>query len=338
MITDARVLQPEFVPNDVKHRSNEVSHLSDTLHPIIDGNRAETTFLYGPSGAGKTCVARYTIDRLRENVVALDHQYINCWEDHTRFKTLHRLLEGIDRAYDIHRQSTPRDEMLARLRDYDEPYVVILDEADQLEEKSLLYQLYRIPNLTMVLIANRQEDVFSELGSRLNSRLEACARIRFGRYSIDQLVTILEDRVQWGVNPGAIDAEQLELIADHAAGDARAAIGIFRHAAKVAQREGHDRITASVIDGVVSEAKSEIRQKTTEKLTEHQQTLYDIITNTGEITPGNLYERYCAAVSDPKTKRTVRNHLSKLREYNLIAANGANRGRSYKPVSDNPTV
>ena len=338
MITDARVLQPEFVPNDVKHRSNEVSHLSDTLRPIIDGNRAETTFLYGPSGAGKTCVARYTIDRLRENVVALDHQYINCWEDHTRFKTLYRLLEGIDRAYDIHRQSTPRDEMLARLRDHDEPYVVILDEADQLEEKSLLYQLYRIPNLTMVLIANRQEDVFSELGSRLNSRLEACARIKFGRYSINQLVTILEDRVRWGVDPGAIDTEQLELIADHAAGDARAAIGIFRHAAKVVQREGHDRITASVINDVVSEAKSEIRQKTTEKLTEHQQALYDIITNTGEITPGNLYDRYCAAVSDPKTKRTVRNHLSKLREYNLITANGANRGRSYQPVSDNPTV
>jgi len=338
MITDARVLQPEFVPNDVKHRSNEVSHLSDTLRPIINGNRAETPFLYGPSGAGKTCVARYTIDRLRENVVALDHQYINCWEDHTRFKTLYRLLEGIDRAYDIHRQSTPRDEMLARLRDHDEPYVVILDEADQLEEKSLLYQLYRIPNLTMVLIANRQEDVFSELGSRLNSRLEACARIKFGRYSINQLVTILEDRVRWGVDPGAIDTEQLELIADHAAGDARAAIGIFRHAAKVVQREGHDRITASVINDVVSEAKSEIRQKTTEKLTEHQQALYDIITNTGEITPGNLYDRYCAAVSDPKTKRTVRNHLSKLREYNLITANGANRGRSYQPVSDNPTV
>ena len=338
MITDARVLQPEFVPNDVKHRSNEVSHLSDTLRPIIDGNRAETTFLYGSSGAGKTCVARYTIDRLRENVVALDHQYINCWEDHTRFKTLHRLLKGIDRAYDIHRQSTPRDEMLARLRDHDEPYVVILDEADQLEEKSLLYQLYRIPNLTMVLIANRQEDVFSELGSRLNSRLQACARIKFGRYSINQLVTILEDRVRWGVDPGAIDTEQLELIADHAAGDARAAIGIFRHAAKVVQREGHDRITASVINDVVSEAKSEIRQKTTEKLTEHQQALYDIITNTGEITPGNLYDRYCAAVSDPKTKRTVRNHLSKLREYNLITANGANRGRSYQPVSDNPTV
>jgi ORC complex protein Cdc6/Orc1 len=337
MITDARVLQPEFVPNDVKHRSAEVSHLSDTLRPIIDGERAETPFLYGPSGAGKTCIARHTIDRLRENVVGLDHQYVNCWEDHTRFQTLHRLLEGINKAYDIHRQSTPRDELLTRLRDYDEPYVVILDEADQLADKSLLYDLYRIPNLTMILIANRQEDVFSDLDNRLNSRLEACARIRFGQYSINQLVTILEDRVQWGVNPDAISTEQLELIADYAAGDARAAIGIFRHAAKVAQREDHNQITASVIDSVVSDAKSEIRQKTTEKLTDHQQALYDIITDTGEVTPGDLYDRYSMAVDNPKTKRTMRNHLSKLEEYNLIAASGANRGRTYQPLSDTPT-
>ncbi len=57
MITDARVLQPEFVPSDVKHRSAEVSHLSDTLRPIVDGERATNSLLYGPSGAGKTCIA-----------------------------------------------------------------------------------------------------------------------------------------------------------------------------------------------------------------------------------------------------------------------------------------
>ena len=81
MITDARVLQPEFVPNDVKHRAAEVSHLSDTLRPIMDGQWAETSLLYGPSGAGKTCIAQYTIEQLRGNVVALNYQYINCCEN-----------------------------------------------------------------------------------------------------------------------------------------------------------------------------------------------------------------------------------------------------------------
>ncbi|ACM58750.1 orc1/cdc6 family replication initiation protein [Halorubrum lacusprofundi ATCC 49239] len=334
MITDARVLQPEFVPNDVKHRSAEVSHLSDTLRPIVDGERATNSLLYGPSGAGKTCIAQFTIEQLRENVVDLNYQYVNCWEDHTRFKTLYRLLDGIESTFDIHRQSTPKDELLERLRAYDgPPYVVILDEVDQLQDKSLLYDLYRMRDLTMILIANREEDVFSTLDGRLNSRLESCARIRFGQYDIRELVTILEDRARWGLEPGAVDEQHLETIADYAAGDARIAIGIFRNAARVARQNGDDGITVDVIERVVPETKSEIRQKTTDKLTEHQQVLYETIKKEGEIGAGDLYDAYCEAVDDPKTRRTMRNHLSKLEQYNLVFANGKTKARTYQPYS-----
>jgi Cdc6-like AAA superfamily ATPase len=68
MITNARVLQPEFIPQEVEHRDAEVSHLSDTLRPIMDDGRPESSFLYGPSGAGKTCIAKYTLTQLRETV------------------------------------------------------------------------------------------------------------------------------------------------------------------------------------------------------------------------------------------------------------------------------
>jgi len=89
-----------------------------------------------------------------------------------RFQTLHRLLEGIDRAYDIHRQSTPHDVLLDRLRDYDgPPYVVILDEVDQLQNKDLLYELHRIRHLSIIFIANREEDIFTSLDERLQNRL-----------------------------------------------------------------------------------------------------------------------------------------------------------------------
>jgi Cdc6-like AAA superfamily ATPase len=300
----------------------------------MDGERAETSLLYGPSGAGKTCIAQHTIEQLRENVVALNYQYVNCWEDHTQFKTLYRLLTGIDRGYDIHRQSTPKDEMVERLREYDgAPYVVILDEVDQLQDKSLLYDLYRVSNLTMVLVTNREEDVFSDLDDRLNSRLKTCAKIKFGQYDVPQLVSILEDRARWGLQPDAIDTERLELIADYAAGDARVAIGIFRNAARVAQQEGHESITTDMIEDVVPEAKSEIRKKTTDKLTEHQQVLYETIKQAGEISPNDLYDEYCAAVDDPKTQRTMRNHLSKLEQYNLVFASGNTKARTYQLYS-----
>ena len=334
MITDARVLQPEFVPSDVKHRSAEVSHLSDTLRPLTNGGWAEPSILYGPSGAGKTCIAQHTIEQLREEVFELSHQYVNCWEDHTRFKTLYRLLDGVASTLDIHRRSTPKDELLERLRKYDgPPYVVILDEVDQLQDKTLLYDLYRIDALTMILITNREEDVFSDLDQRLISRLKGCARIKFSSYRLDELVAILEDRARWGLEPNAIDTDSLETIADHAAGDARVALSIFRHAARTATQQGDEQISAAVIDGVVPEAKSEVRQKKIELLTDHQRAVYEAVKDAGEIEAGVLYDTYCEAVDDPNSQRMMRNYLTKLQQYNLIVANGQTKGRVYKPYA-----
>jgi len=335
MITNARVLQQEFIPAEVKHRDAEVSHLSDTLRPLNTGNgRPTPSFLCGPSGAGKTCIARYTVAQLRENVVDLNHQYVNCWEDYSRFKTLYRILDGIDRTIDIHRQSTPRDELLERLREYDGPhYVVILDEVDQLQDKDILYDLHRMRNLTMILIANRQEDVFSLLDERLNSRLQSCVRIRFSQYDLSELVSILADRARWGLARNSIGQSKLEMIANHAAGDARVAISILRNATQRAVRKEHDEITAEVIRKSVPEAKAEIQQQTTDKLTEHQQVVYDIIASSAEIGGGELYERYCQEVSDPKTRRTVRNYVSKLEQYNLVVAEGNTKARVYRPVA-----
>lgn len=139
MIENARVLQPEFIPREIKHRDAETSHLSDALNPLIHGERGETSILYGPSGVGKTCVARYTINELRENAFDVTHQYVNCWDDHSRFKALYTLLEAIENTVGIHRQSTPKDVLLERLQDYDDgQYVVVLDEVDQLQDKDLI--------------------------------------------------------------------------------------------------------------------------------------------------------------------------------------------------------
>lgn len=197
MITDARVLQPEFIPREVQHRDAEVNYLSSFLNPITEGNRTGPALLHGPSGAGKTCIAQFLVEQLREAVVNLNYQYVNCWEDHTRFKTLYRLLDGVCPTVDIHRQSTPKDVLLERLRDTgDNPYVVILDEVNQLEDKSLLYDLYRIPHLTMVLMANNEEGLFTSVNERLNSRLTDCERIHFRSYHEKELVAILRDRVR----------------------------------------------------------------------------------------------------------------------------------------------
>lgn len=334
MIQNARVLQPEFVPRDVVQRTQEVNTLSAALDPVTNGEPGETTFLYGPSGVGKTCIARHVTDRLHESVLDLTSKYVNCWEDYSRFKVLYRLLEGIDRAFDVHRQSTPKDELLERLRNYDSaPYVVILDEVDQLDDKRVLYDLYRTKGLTLVLIANEEEGLFEPLNARLTSRLRTATRICFDRYTVDELVAILEPRARRGLREDAVTTSQLEYIADAAAGDARVGIEVLRVAAQRARQEGLGEITDEVVQAAVSEAKVEIRQRNVERLTEDQRVLYEIITEVGEIAPGELYEEYRARANEPKTDRMVRNYLQKMERYNLIESNGQNRGRTYQSVS-----
>lgn len=153
-----------------------------------------------------------------------------------------KILEGIKDTYDIHR-STPYDEMLARLEAIETPYVVILDEFDQLEDKSLLKELYAIPEVTMVMIANQERDVYHALDERLQSRIRASVTIPFDRYTDDELIQILDDRVTWGLDPGVIDDDQLAFIARQADGNARDAINILQSAARNAEREGSETIS-----------------------------------------------------------------------------------------------
>ena len=88
--------------------------------------------------------------------------YVNCWEDHTRFQALYAILDELERTVDIHRQSTPRDVLLNRLRDHDEsPCVVIFDEVDQLEDKGILYELDNLQQFSLILIVNQEEELLA---------------------------------------------------------------------------------------------------------------------------------------------------------------------------------
>lgn len=331
MITDARVLQTEFVPGDIKHRDGEINYLSSTLRPILNDEPTDPSLLYGPSGTGKTCIARYTLEKLREEAIGLNTQYVNCWENHSRFKTLYHILDGIQSTVDIHRQSTPTDVLLDRVRNADkDPYVVVLDEVDQLQDKSLLYDLYRIPNLSMILIANQENELLSGLDERITSRLQAMSRIPFNKYDEDEVTSILADRVKWGLREDAITEPQLTEIARAANGDARIAIATLRAAAQRATQSQEAMITDEMVRNSVPEAKNEIQQKNEDKLTDNQRVIYEIISEHELITPGDLYEKYRERVDNPKTERTVRNYLQKMLQYNLIISEGENRGRQYR--------
>ncbi len=181
----------------------------------------------------------------------------------------------------------------------------------------------------MVCIANRETDLFAGLDDRLASRLHSAVRVQFDKYGVEALADILEARVERGLDAD-VDREALEFVADAAAGDARVAIGILRSAAREADREGADRLTRERLADEVPAGRRAVRRASLDRLTPHQRTLYDIIADCGEVDPGELYGQYQERVDDPKTRRTVRNYLSKMVQYDLVVASGENRGRTYR--------
>ncbi|WP_336339428.1 Cdc6/Cdc18 family protein [Haloarcula brevis] len=335
MIRDARVLRAGFIPKEIEHRDAEVNHLSSVLEPITSGEPADTAIVTGPSGAGKTCISKFVTERLREEVLDVETTYVNCWRNYTRFRTLYQILDELDQTIDIHRQSTPHDELVDRLQQYDGPRtVIILDEVDQLEDPGILYDLHSLEQFALVCIANKEEELFSRVDDRLVSRLRSSEHVRMDKYHNEQLYDILSARARWGLDKDVITDNQLYHIADAAAGDARLAIGILRIAASTADREDRETITDEMLRDAADDARAEIRQTSLDSLTPHQQAVYDIVREHGPIGPSKIHDRYGDAVDDPRTKRTVRTYLSKMVQYNLLVAEGTSRDRQYSLATE----
>jgi Cdc6-like AAA superfamily ATPase len=88
-------------------------------------------------------------------------------------------------------------------------------------------------------------------------------------------------------------------------------------------------VTDDVIAQVVPAAKSEIRQRNVETLTDDQRVVYEAVAERGEVAPPDLYAAYRNRVDDPVTERMVRNYLAKMTQYNLVAATGHGQQRRY---------
>jgi Cdc6-like AAA superfamily ATPase len=326
------------VPDSVIHRDDEVSQLSGILEPLTRGEQHDTVLITGSPGSGKTCIATYTVDQFCRKIPEVDAVYVNCWEDHSPFQTLYRIIDELGGAADIHRQSTATDILLERLREYDDTHcVLILDEVDQLDDENILYDLLNLPRFSLLLIANREEDLLDGLDDRLASRLGGCERIHLDRYTVDELVDLLDERAAAGLVSRDMDRSGFERIADAADGDARVAITTLRIAARHADEEEVDRITQDIVERALPEARRELRQEHVDRLTSHQEAVFRVIEEQGRIAPQELFEEYRTRVEEPKSNRTVRTYLKKLECYNMIVAEGSTRDRMYRCPKSRPS-
>ncbi|WP_281251561.1 Cdc6/Cdc18 family protein [Halorubrum vacuolatum] len=308
----------DHLPREVVGRNSHMNEVTDALSPIEDGFRAENCFLFGPSGAGKTTVARASVRALRREVLDVPHAYVNCWQDYTRNAVLEILARDLVGTAVSRTSST--SELIKRVKmNLNSPGVVILDEVDQLEETEVLYDLHEIRGLSWIGIANDEIDLLAGLDDRVRSRVSVGYRVRFDSYSDDMIAEILERRARSGLGPNAAEADVFERIARLCDGDARTGIKTLRVSARFAMDEGLSTIPVRVVDDALPQAKREMARKTYSKLNQHQRVIYEILREEGPLIQRELYERYTRKHADPVTLRYLRDsHLLKLEHYDLI--------------------
>ncbi|MDJ1433556.1 AAA family ATPase [Halostagnicola sp. A-GB9-2] len=333
MIGDPRVFDDEFVPPDLLHRGNEIEQL---LRRFTVRNPSESDVLIsGPSGVGKTVLARKAVDHL-ETQTDITRVFVDSLGK-TTGGVLRATLEQLPRGPDDVSQTLPARDVCRELREaITGETIVVLDEGDDLPQTNAVGELLAIANITVVVIAHDGTDWLSRLDVTDGHRLDQ-GHLELGRYGVDELADILERRALQGLHGDVVSRAQLEAIANEVAGVAREGIQSLRSAAVLAHERGHRRIRDRDVNDAYEHARHRIRELNLSSLPFHHQVLYAIVHEAGELSGRELHdsydvvseEFYAGSPLQPLGKRARRGKLSKLEEYDLIDYDGPTRDRLY---------
>lgn len=324
MITDPEVFHETRLPRELLHRDSETSQLSRILKPALSGHYPEDALITGPSGVGKTVLARFLLDNAQQPLT-VETTHIRAL-GMTSGDILREVINDHPSSTTVHR-GTPTDDLPKILQDIvDDPYVLIIDEADDIPETDILDMLAGVPEVATIIIAHDADNWFARVDSRYRSRFDGDHHLRLTRYTATELADILEPRAEFGLESGAVSRGQLVTIGNIVAGVARRGIQTLRWAAKIAEHRDHDSITdRDITDGRVR-AQTEIRESNLRSLPYHHHVLYELIRAHHTLESSDLHDTYDAVQEcgyadrpqQPISRRDRRTKLSKLREYDLI--------------------
>jgi orc1/cdc6 family replication initiation protein len=326
IIENPKVLTQDYIPDSFVHREGQHHRIADGLRPMLDGKPPADMLLYGPPGAGKTAMSRFVIRKLKQEMF-IEDSYVNGFSHDSKFGVFYKLL---DMPLKVPRDGCSTEEVVNRFSEKieDNNAVLIVDEVDQIQDDQTIYELSKLVEAGVIYISN-QGDVFSGFGERVESRMTKVDKIRFERYSAQELADILQSRKKHGLADGSITKQGLEKIAEASKGDARIAVNSLRKAARKAETADEQEISDDIIQESVEEAISSNKTESLEKLNRHQKTIYEIVQRNQGVRMGKIYSKYKEEIDSPKSRRTAKRYISKMESYGLVETRGRKAATRY---------
>jgi archaeal cell division control protein 6 len=351
------VLQSNYSPEIILHRSAQVEAIASILGPTLNGERASNLFLYGKTGTGKTLSARYVGDKLESKIkeagkANLIFLYINCKSkkvSDTEYRIIAELISLMGGK--VPTTGLPTDAVYSKfinmIDSKKQIIVIVLDEIDQAVKKisdNFIYTLTRmnseLKNAQISLIGISNSLTFLEhLDPRVRSSLGE-EEIIFPPYNALQLRDILTERAKHAFVENALEEGVIAKCAAYAArehGDARRALDLLRVAGEIAVREGSTKIALAHIDTANQKIERDKMLDIIEsEPTQFQLVLYSIMNldkdkNYETVFTGDVYNIYQDVCQKTKneilTQRRVSDIIAEFDMLGIINARVISKGR-----------
>lgn len=323
ILKDERFLYPDYVPERIPFREQEVSEMVFCLKPSTQGKKPENIFISGLPGTGKTVTSKFVLNELEEYSDRTKCLYINCFEINSYNGIFAKATNFL--GYPIPIRGLSNEEIFERfvavIKNKKIVPVFVFDESEQLlkkeDTKKLLYDLSRLNDqfkLFIGLIFISNDPMFlSLLDDRIRSSLNASV-IKFEKYSCQELKEILKERAKYSFFPNVMEEEVIPLCAAHSAnvGDARVAIDTLLKSARIAEKENSKKIMVKHVRKAFQEEKV-IKFEIINNLTEQEKLILKLISKE-EKTSVEIYN----ILKNKFAERTLRKAIFELEKKNVI--------------------
>ena len=336
-----------YLPDQIIHREQELIMLSKIFNKLIETpfQISRKVMIHGDVGIGKTAITR-TFGRMlllsaKKRNIKIKYVHINCRIEKSNFKILNQVLRKLNIPVPI-RGFSPQD-LITMLQDYlidNEIYLVlVLDELNHIQNFNtnfdIIYSLTRMndsdnsKNFLSLIVIVRDITLLRNLDESTISTLQGNI-LTLKKYTIPQIVDILNFRIDKGLKKGIIAESNTHLIAEKisGSGDIRKGLNIIRNAVKITEAKGKSQVSPDELQLAINNLIPSLQDDALSILTYHMTLLLYVITvllmerkekrvSFSEIQ--KKYEEICFQYQEPPRKSTqIWNNLQSLKNYSLI--------------------
>ncbi len=328
IIKDQEKLSFDYVPEELPNREDQIQNLFGLFRGIVSSNISQNVLLYGPVGTGKTATAkRFCMDFedwAKEKGKTIDYAFVNCRRRKKDSSVMWKVVHHFDKGFPDRGFST--EEMMevikGKIEERNLHLIIVLDEVDYLIQKSgsdLIYLLSRFDeerltpkgNVSLLLVS--QKNAFQLLEESARSSFKRSNRVKFPKYTNDELFPILQQRVDIALYSGSIDEEKIRLLSDisgkggDGGGDARFGIELLEKTCLIAEMDGRNEVSSEDVRAAKAEVNPHITESKLRDLKDQEKLVLLAATralkNTTYTTTGDIEEIYKVVCEEKDNKK-----------------------------------